>query len=130
MGECVFINNGNIKEGEVTAEEEHAFWPAKILEIRAADASNVFARIYWLYWPEDLREGRQYYHGDNELFASNHMDVVDVLTISEKIDVMHFQETSEKVPPPDLRFWRQKYDCVRKTLSVRAENAYPLRIID
>lgn len=58
------------------------YWVAKILEIRAADEHHVYARIYWMYSPDELPpntrygeesiEGRQTYHGENELIASNH----------------------------------------------------------
>lgn len=57
-------------------------WVARILEIRAADEHHVYARVYWMYWPEELPvgtkdgnkyvSGRQPYHGHNELIASNH----------------------------------------------------------
>jgi hypothetical protein len=42
----------------------------------------VYARVYWMYWPEELPpgthdgkkivQGRQPYHGMHELIASNH----------------------------------------------------------
>lgn len=62
------------------AEKE---WVARILEIRASDEHHVYARIYWMYYPDELWEttrdangqlvkGRQPYHGQNELIASNH----------------------------------------------------------
>lgn len=57
-------------------------WVARILEIRASDEHHVYARVYWMYWPEDLPsgttdgkkwvQGRQPYHGTHELIASNH----------------------------------------------------------
>jgi hypothetical protein len=57
-------------------------WVARILEIRALDRENVFARIFWMYWPDELPagttdgrksvKGRQPYHGEHELVASNH----------------------------------------------------------
>jgi hypothetical protein len=57
-------------------------WVARILEIRASDEHHVYARVYWMYWPDELPtgtqdgkrlvEGRQSYHGLNELIASNH----------------------------------------------------------
>jgi hypothetical protein len=59
-------------------------WVARIVEIRAADRDNVFARIFWMYWPDELPpgtldgqktvEGRQPYHGKDELIASNHSE--------------------------------------------------------
>ena len=57
-------------------------WVARILEIRAIDEHHVYARVYWMYWPDELPsgtqdgkkyvQGRQPYHGRNELIASNH----------------------------------------------------------
>lgn len=57
-------------------------WVARILEIRASDEHHVYARVYWMYWPDELPagtqegkksiQGRQPYHGQNELIASNH----------------------------------------------------------
>jgi hypothetical protein len=57
-------------------------WVARILEVRALNGQNVFARIFWMYWPDKLpvgttdgrksAKGRQSYHGEHELIASNH----------------------------------------------------------
>jgi hypothetical protein len=57
-------------------------WVARILEIRASDEHHVYARVYWMYSPDELPpgtidrmktvQGRQPYHGTNELIASNH----------------------------------------------------------
>lgn len=57
-------------------------WVARILEIRASDEHHVYARVYWMYWPDELWagtkdgnkivQGRQPYHGKSELIASNH----------------------------------------------------------
>ena len=59
-------------------------WVARILEIRASDEYHVYARVYWMYWPDDLIKGtlyrkkpikgRQPWHGANELIASNHSE--------------------------------------------------------
>ncbi len=59
-------------------------WVARILEIRASDEHHVYARVYWMYWPDELPQGthdgrktiqgRQPYHGLNELVASNHSE--------------------------------------------------------
>lgn len=60
-------------------------WVAKILEIRAADEHHVYARVAWMYLPDELPTGsiegkktvggRQSYHGKNELIASNHSEL-------------------------------------------------------
>ena len=59
-------------------------WIAIILEIRAADQLHVFARVYWMYFPDELPQrtidgnksvqGRQSYHGPKELIASTHSE--------------------------------------------------------
>lgn len=60
-------------------------WVARILEIRASDEQHVYARVYWMYWPDELpagthvgrktiRGGRQPHHGKHELIASNHSE--------------------------------------------------------
>ena len=60
------------------------YWVAKILEIRALDEHHVFARVYWMYSPDEIPantldgkrrvSGRQPYHRQNELIASNHSE--------------------------------------------------------
>lgn len=62
--------------------KEH--WVARVLEIRALDEHHVYARVYWMYSPDDLPpksaadQGRvpeqvaDYSH--NELIASNHSE--------------------------------------------------------
>lgn len=74
------------KESETEAPDQptHSVddWVAHILEIRASDEHHVYARVYWMYWPDELPpktidgkkriKGRQPYHGNHELIASNH----------------------------------------------------------
>ena len=92
-GEFVYVANATTKERERQMSKDEAtsvdnllpaadYWVAKILEIRASDEHHVYARIYWMYWPDELPQntvngkrtisGRQPYHGQNELVASNH----------------------------------------------------------
>jgi hypothetical protein len=90
-GEFVYVANEATKERQRTTNKTTGgadllrpedYWVAKLLEIRAADEHHVYARIYWMYWPDELPpntldgkrtlSGRQFYHGRNELIASNH----------------------------------------------------------
>ncbi|KAM3547986.1 hypothetical protein ARSEF4850_009682, partial [Beauveria asiatica] len=58
------------------------FWIAQILDIGAIDKDDGFARVVWMYLPEELPKatvggnpqgsGRQRFHGIHELIASNH----------------------------------------------------------
>lgn len=60
-------------------------WVARIVEIRATDERHVYARVYWMYSPDELpasmiggkklAAGRQPYHGVSELIASNHSKI-------------------------------------------------------
>jgi hypothetical protein len=69
-------------DGESGYKKSNSEWVARILEIRASDEHHVYARVYWMYWPDELPsgtidrkkavQGRQPYHGTNELIASNH----------------------------------------------------------
>lgn len=94
---------------------------ARILEIRARDAQNVYARVYWVYRPEHTPGGRQSYHGENELLASNHMEIVDALTFVRRVDVVHWvQEDGVQAPAPaEGMYWRQTYDFISGKVSVR-----------
>ncbi|KAK3500572.1 hypothetical protein B0T13DRAFT_224797 [Neurospora crassa] len=101
-------------------------WVARILEIRARDEHHVFARVYWMYWPDELPaktrdrkkivEGRQPYHGTGELIASNHMDIINVVSVTEPAIVKHwFEENDEETQ--DSLYWRQAYDVRSQELS-------------
>ncbi|VTT62013.1 unnamed protein product [Fusarium fujikuroi] len=92
-------------------------WVARILEIRASDKCHVYARIYWMYRPEELPlgtadggkkvQGRQPYHGVNELIATNHR----LATVDQWI------ESDTKEVPKEL-YWRQTFDFRNLQLSV------------
>ncbi|KAI4206630.1 MAG: hypothetical protein LQ346_001020 [Caloplaca aetnensis] len=91
---------------------------ARILEIRALNPANVYVRVYWLYRPDELRGGRQNYHGTQELIATNHMEIVDALRVLSPIDVVHWkEEQSSGIPQGDL-YWRQFYDVTTQMASV------------
>lgn len=88
----VFVANEESVKRQKSAEpaangaairRERTEWVAKILEIRALNEQHVYARVFWMYWPDELpqgthvgrkpiRAGRQPYHGKHELIASNH----------------------------------------------------------
>ncbi|KAH9999573.1 hypothetical protein F4779DRAFT_635976 [Xylariaceae sp. FL0662B] len=101
-------------------------WVARILEIRASDEHHVYARVYWMYWPDELPpgtqdgkrfvQGRQPYHGANELIASNHMDVINVVSVTAAATVNLWDETNEDEVQPAL-YWRQAFDVRSMELS-------------
>lgn len=86
--EFIFIANDEAierqKSGKIPKHQVGPgdFWVARILEIRASDEHHVYARVFWMYSPDELpaatvsgkktAAGRQPHHGINELIASNH----------------------------------------------------------
>ena len=72
-----------------------------------------------MYWPEELPlTGRLDYHAGNELIASNLMEIMDAMTVTDKAEVTHVKEEYTEQPAEGL-FWRQKFDSLSNTLSVR-----------
>ncbi|KAF4978058.1 hypothetical protein FZEAL_5523 [Fusarium zealandicum] len=101
-------------------------WVARILEIRAADEHHVYARVYWMYWPDELPQGtqdgkkyvqgRQPYHGANELIASNHMDVINVVSVTQPALVNQWIEADDE-EILDALYWRQAFESRKSQLS-------------
>ncbi|KKA27147.1 hypothetical protein TD95_000396 [Thielaviopsis punctulata] len=93
-------------------------WVGLILEIRARDENNVFLRLAWMYWPDDLPEcritgggmigGRQEYHGRCEVIGSNHMDIINAATVSALASVTHWTEFDGETHMS--LYWRQVLD--------------------
>lgn len=120
---------GKTEEGT----EPRDFWTARILQVRAKDPQHVYALVAWMYWPEELpatakaagetsvKPGRRKYHGNLELIASNYLDVVDVLTIAGKIDLVPFSEklvdNAVSEPAPGMFYWRQTFCRATQRLS-------------
>ena len=86
-------------------------------------------QVAWLYWPDELpapkkpspdqitpHGGKRTYHGSHELVASNHMDVLDVLSFAGKADVGHWLEEDDNLPYK--LYWRQTLSRETQELSV------------
>ncbi|KAK9240637.1 hypothetical protein V1525DRAFT_394501, partial [Lipomyces kononenkoae] len=114
VGDYIFVNhNRNMRD--ITLSDPSQFWIGRVLEIRASDPSHVYIRLFWMYWPNELPGGRRYYHGNKELVASNHMDVIDAMTVAAKATVSHWLELDDDDKLADL-FWRQRYDSYNNEL--------------
>ena len=73
-----------------------------------------------MYWPEELPKGRTPYHGKNELVMSNHMEILDAMTVDERASVAHWEELDEhddRGPQKEL-FWRQTFNYRTGQISV------------
>lgn len=127
VGDYVFINNS---EEKLTDDFDfNRFWIARLLEIRAENGQNVWVMCQWYYKPEELPEGRKYYHGEMELIESDYYEIIAANTISSKVIVRFWDEekefelkddddkneNSDNKPPEDNPddipefYWRQRF---------------------
>ncbi|KAH7303601.1 hypothetical protein B0I35DRAFT_402274 [Stachybotrys elegans] len=100
---------------------------AQILEIRAADGRELYALVAWMLSPDNLPEnticgksfieGRQSYHGNQELICSNQGGIVHLARLRSQICVKHLDELGGFRPEPHQWYWRQKFDCFTRELS-------------
>lgn len=120
LHQCVYVNHLGIAHGEDLSDmTAKMFWVARVLEIRAIDSEHVYLRVFWFYWPEELPGGPRPYHGKNELVASNHMEIIDAMTVTGHAEVQHWREDEDEDNPSDL-YWRQTWDTKTSQLSVRS----------
>lgn len=122
-GSYVLVNYSGratmISDEQDAAELRKDFWIARVLEVRAADATRVFLRVYWCYWPEELPGGgRKDYHGYQEVVLSDHMQVVDASTVAGRAEVRFWDEEDETQELMAGLYWRQKLDWSSGELSV------------
>ncbi|KAL6159841.1 hypothetical protein ACJQWK_05715 [Exserohilum turcicum] len=112
VGQVVFVKN--TEESECNAPDALDGWLAKVLEVRAGDSSHVYLRVFWAYRPEDLPGGRQPHHGVNEVIVSNHMDIIEALTVQSAADMVYWNDDPDSLPlPEDELFFRQSFDITK-----------------
>lgn len=120
------LNQATDGTASLSEEVEAEVWAARVLEIKGHDQEHVYLRVMWFYLPENLPHGREEYHGDNELIASNDMSIVDGSGVIGLADIPRWIESDEDQPPkPDSPFWRQTYDKITGRLSV-SQPPFPL----
>lgn len=111
-------------------------WVARIVELRADSPFKVFALVAWLYWPEDLytawskgetkaKNGKKGYHGDYELIASNHLDIMDVHSFDNNFNHLIEQDYEDHEGDGELKecYYRQMYDYRTGKLTVSTHSA-------
>jgi BAH domain len=117
-GSVVYINkhtpppeppDSDASEAEILAFDRKNLWVGQVLEVKAANPSEVWLRVFWLYWPDELPKGRREYHGNQELIMSNHMEIVDAKAVTSMADISQWDEKDED-QNVGHRFWRQFYD--------------------
>ncbi|RFU76968.1 ebs-bah-phd domain-containing [Trichoderma arundinaceum] len=124
--EATMERQNSLPAGATKVAKKADYWVARILEVRAADEHHVYARVFWMYWPEELPlgtldgkkqiAGRQPYHGQHELIASNHMDIINVVSVVMGVNVKHWIESNDDDIQESL-YWRQAFNCRTSELS-------------
>lgn len=123
VNQLVFVKSSEDSDGANPPNSVEG-WLAKILEIRAGDSSHVFLRVFWAYRPEDLPGGRQPHHGASEIIVSNHMDIIEPLTVQSLADMVYWNDDPDSLPlPVDQLFFRQSYDITKKS------NPFSVRVL-
>jgi hypothetical protein len=102
----------DVSEEELVRYYQKNLWVARLQEAKASDNRNVWLRVFWLYWPEELPGGRQRYHGRSELVLSNDPAIIEATTISGVADVGHWDEwdDEEEIKDGSGLYWRQTLD--------------------
>lgn len=114
VGQIVFVKNSDEPDAKNPPNAVEG-WLAKVLEIRAGDSSHVYLRVFWVYRPEDLPGGRQAHHASSEVIVSNHMDVIEAVTVQSLAEMVHWNDDPDTLPlPADQLFFRQSYDITKR----------------
>lgn len=104
----VEAENGEDEDADDEPQEPISDWVAKVLECRAFDEEHVFLRVVWLYRPEDLPSGRKPWHGSNEVFPSNNMQIIDAMAVTDMAKgLLHFDGKQQWVADNGYLVWRQ-----------------------
>lgn len=127
LGDFVFIKRrsvttaeadgalGDMDEDQLLEWQRQNTWIGRIREVKAMAADQVYMRLFWLYWPDELpRGGREPHHGKREVVLSNHADIVDSMTISGPADIRFWDENDDKDGPRGQLFWRQTLDISKR----------------
>ncbi len=112
----IFVNHAGVAYEHKYYARAAPFWVARVLEIRALDSENVYIRVYWAYWPDELPGGRQPHQPFEELVLSNHMEIINAETVAGKANVQHWTEEDDENPVG--LFWRQNFTVQDQRLSV------------
>jgi hypothetical protein len=85
----------------------------------------VYVRAGWLNRPEDLKGGRLDHYGKHELVPTNQMDFIDAQAVNGTFELIHYEQLEDydwkNASGKDKYFWRQTFDFITKSLSVRLE---------
>ncbi|EFY94590.2 Bromo adjacent region [Metarhizium robertsii ARSEF 23] len=90
-------NDDSIEAQKIASREEDGgslprltkYWVAKILEIRAADEHHVYARIYWMYSPDELPPNTRYGEESIEVCCGHQKGGAEILGKATENELAH-----------------------------------------
>eukprot|EP00210_Caulerpa_lentillifera_P004919 g4694.t1 len=100
--DCVLINSGpsNLKP-----------YIGRIKKIEQRARNNISIEVEWFYRPDESLCGRLPFHGDKEVFESDHVDRLPSHVIEDRCTVHTYEEYTElEVVKDNDFFYRWKYD--------------------
>ena len=102
IGDCVLINPGS---------DAVKSYIGRIKRIEQRRSNAIHINVQWFYRPEEALCGRLPFHGDKEVFESDHEDLLPSHVIEDKCFVYTYEEYTELdlIMENDF-FYRWKYD--------------------
>jgi hypothetical protein len=97
--------------------QRHLHWIARVLEVRATDPAHVYVRVAWMYWPHDLPSGGGHDYAPAEVIMSNHMDVINAMSVTDPAIVKRWGSPDEDKVDDDVFCYRQIFDCRSRLIS-------------
>lgn len=102
VGDCVLINSG---------DDSTKPYIGRIKNIILRARGSVTIAVEWFYRPEEATCGRLPFHGDKEVFESDHVDKLPSHVIEDKCSVHTYEKYTELEYISDNEFfYRWKYD--------------------
>lgn len=100
-------------------EPHETSYIARVEEFESGKDQELMVNVRWYYRPEDAQGGRKSFHGEREVFLSNHYTTLSVDTIEGRCVVHSFRKYIKLESLDDSEYFcRYKYDA-----SVRAATA-------
>ncbi|XRB20106.1 chromatin remodeling protein EBS [Pseudoscourfieldia marina] len=86
-------------------------WAFNVVHIKDISRDRKKVTVFWYYRPEDAPCGRKMFHGTQELFASDHVDVISMESIESicKVHTLKVYQARETVDPSYDFFARFTY---------------------
>ena len=117
VGDFVYVNRRSpppaqppldSTDAQVLDYNKENMWVGRIQEFKAEKGKNdkVLIRVFWMYWPEELPDGRHDYHGAFEVVLSNHADIIEAQSVSGPAEVAHWDESDTMEAPTEGLYYR------------------------